>query len=64
MTARSMQYGMRDAEIALADGIHPEVVAVRLGVGHDDLMVLADEHGWPVTWDGTRKAIWAPEVDG
>lgn len=63
MSVRSMQYGWSEAEAALADGIHPEVVAARLGEPISYLLEVADERRWPVTWDGARKAIWAPEVD-
>lgn len=63
MTVRNMQYGWSDAEAALADGIHPEVVAARLGEPISYLLEVAAERGWPVTWEGSRKAVWAPEVD-
>lgn len=64
MTVRSMQYGWSDAEAALADGIHPEVVAARLGEPIDHVLEVADERGWPITWDGrSKRACWAPEID-
>lgn len=49
-------YGWADAERELADGTHPEVVAARLGEPIAYLLEVADERGWPITWDGTPKS--------
>lgn len=52
-------YGWTEAASDLANGIHPEVVAARLGEPIDFVLSTADERGWPITWDGTpRSVIW------
>ena len=52
-------YGWGDAERDLADGVHAEVVSARLGEPIAYLLEVADERGWPITWDGTPKnAKW------
>jgi len=43
-------YGWVEAEHDLADGIHPDVVAARLGVHTDTVLEVASDHGWPVRW--------------
>jgi hypothetical protein len=59
-------YGWREAEIELAQGVHPEVVSARIGEPIAFVLEVADERGWPITWDGTpRKARWIfAELDG
>jgi len=52
-------YGWADAERELADGVHVEIVAARIGEPIDFVLEVADERGWPITWDGTPKnAKW------
>jgi hypothetical protein len=52
-------YGWAEAERDLADGVHPEVVAARIGEPIAFVLKTADAHGWPITWDGTPKnAKW------
>lgn len=45
-------YGWPEVEADLAAGIHPEVVAARLGEPIAYLLQIADEHGWPICWQG------------
>lgn len=47
--ARS-DYGWSQAEIDLADGVHPEVVAARIGEPIDFVLKTADEQRWPIRW--------------
>jgi len=47
-----LDYGWGEAERELADGIHPEVVAARLGEPITYLIEVADERGWSITWSG------------
>lgn len=46
------EYGWVDAETDLGEGIHPEVVAARLGEPIAYVLEVADEHGWPIRWQG------------
>ena len=43
-------YTMDDARADLEMGVHPDVVASRLGVLVGDLLELADAQGWPVSY--------------
>lgn len=43
-------YSWPQAEADLADGVHPEVVAARLGEPIDHLLKVADEQRWPIRW--------------
>lgn len=43
-------YGWAEAERDLARGIHPEVVAARLGEPIDYVLEVADQQGWPIRW--------------
>lgn len=53
------EYGWQEAEVDLSQGVHPEVVAARIGEPIDLVLRVADEQGWPITWDGTPKnATW------
>lgn len=45
-------YGWTEAEADLAGGVHPEVVAARLGEPIDHVLQVADEHAWPIRWQG------------
>ncbi len=55
----SQTYGWSEAERDLAAGVHVEVVSARLGEPIAYLLEVADERGWPITWDGTPKnAKW------
>lgn len=47
---RPTSYGWPDAERALAKGVHPAVVAARMGTTREVVLETADEHGWPVRW--------------
>lgn len=45
-------YGWADAQAELANGIHPAVVAARLGETEDYVREVAGERGWPITYVG------------
>lgn len=50
-------YGRRDyewpnAQRDLAGGVHPEVVAERLGEPIGYVLEVADAQGWPISWRG------------
>ncbi len=45
-------YAWPDAHADLEAGVHPEVVAARLGEHIDTVLTTADEQGWPVSWKG------------
>lgn len=52
-------YGWAQAQEDLEEGLHPEVVAARLGEPISCLLEVADAQGWPITWNGTPKpASW------
>jgi hypothetical protein len=54
-------YEWSHAEQALAAGIHPEVVAARLGEPIDYLLKVADEQGWPIRWQPHETPMQAIE---
>ncbi len=56
-------YGWDEAQSDLAAGLHPEVVAARIGEPISYLLEVADERGWPVTWNGRRFASRTPDFD-
>lgn len=43
-------YGAAEAKHDLGGGVHPEVVAVRLGEPVSHVLKAAKEHEWPVLW--------------
>lgn len=45
-------YGWTEAEADLAQGVHPEVVAARLGEPIAHVLEVADDHAWPIRWKG------------
>lgn len=45
-------YAWPQAHRDLESGIHPEVVALRLGVHVDAVRVVADQQGWAIAWRG------------
>ena len=49
---RMREYGWQEAQDDLADGVHPEVVAARLGEPIAYLLETADQQGWPIMWQG------------
>ena len=49
-------YGWAEAERDLSEGVHPEVVAARLGENIEYLLEVADERGWPITWAHVPQA--------
>ena len=51
---RKANYGWADAEEELADGIHPEVVAARLGEPVSYVIEVAEQQGWPVSYEPIR----------
>lgn len=58
-------YGWDDARAELGQGIHPEVVAARLGEPVSYLLEKADEQRWPITYQGvtvdqilTAHSMW------
>ncbi len=56
-------YGWDDAQNDLAHGVHPEVVAARIGEPIDYLLETADTQGWPITWNGRRRATSFADFD-
>lgn len=52
-------YGWPQVERDLSDGIHPEVVAARIGLPVNDVLDTADLQGWPVT----HKQLPTPSPD-
>lgn len=57
------EYGWVEAEAELAMGVHPEVVASRLGEPIDHVLKVADERAWPITWNGSRAAVNLSDFD-
>ena len=49
-TGTQPDYEWPQAEAELAMGVHPEVVAARLGEPIDYLLQIADEQRWPIRW--------------
>ena len=45
-------YGWVDAKRELADGIHPAVVAARLGKPMPEVIETAVDGEWLIAWDG------------
>lgn len=45
------EYGWNEAACDLAQGVSPDVVAVRLGEPVDYVLEVAEAQGWPVIWD-------------
>jgi len=45
----SKDYGWLDVQSDLAAGVHPAVVAARLGEHEDYIREVADRQGWPVS---------------
>lgn len=48
--ANLRDYAWPQAEADLALGVHPEVVAARLGESIDYLLQVAGEQKWPIRW--------------
>ncbi len=46
------EYGWNEAREELEEGIHPAVVAARLGEPLDCVIEQAERQGWPVVWEG------------
>lgn len=46
------EYGWSQAQEELEEGIHPEVVACRLGEPISYLLEVANQRGWPIVWKG------------
>lgn len=46
-------YGWPEVERDLADGVHPEVVAARIGEPIAYLLEVADDNAWPIRWEHT-----------
>ncbi len=49
---RMREYGWTEAEEELHEGVHPVVVAARLGEPVSYVLEVADQQGWAVTWRG------------
>ena len=47
-STKAENYGWSEAQNDLAVGVHPAVVAARLGERVDRVLEVADERGWPV----------------
>lgn len=45
-------YGMAEAQSELEEGIHPGVVAARLGDTEENVREIAAQQGWPISWSG------------
>lgn len=45
-------YSMADAQEELACGVHPGVVAARLGDSEANVREIAAQQGWPISWSG------------
>lgn len=45
-------YDWDDAAAELEDGVHPEVVAARIGEPIDLVLTTAARNDWPITWCG------------
>lgn len=43
------EYGWRHVQDELADGVHPGVVAARMGITEVYILEVADQQGWPVS---------------
>jgi len=48
-STKAESYGWAEAQRDLEEGLHPEVVAARLGEPIDHLLEVADQRGWPVS---------------
>ncbi len=46
------EYGWSEVREELEDGIHPDVVAARLGEPVAYIREVAEQQGWAVVWDG------------
>jgi hypothetical protein len=57
------EYGWAQAEVELAQGVHPEVAAARIGEPIDFLLETADAQGWPITWNGSQRATSMSDFD-
>lgn len=57
------EYGWAQAEVELSQGVHPEVVAARLGEPIAYVLETADAQGWPITWNGSRPAVNLSDFD-
>lgn len=51
-TNNGKDYGWARAQIDLEQGIHPGVVAARLGETEENVREVADQQGWPISWSG------------
>lgn len=49
-TPSQSDYGWPQVEAELAGGVHPEVVAARLGEPIDFVLKTAAEQRWPIRW--------------
>lgn len=43
-------YGWADVQAELEDGVHPAVVAARLGEPEPYVLEVAEQQGWPVSY--------------
>lgn len=57
------EYGWAEAERDLSLGVHPEIVAARVGEPLDFVLETADAQGWSVTWTDGRKRWPLTELD-
>lgn len=46
------EYGWPQVQTDLAEGVHPAVVALRLGESLDYVLEVATDRQWPIQWDG------------
>lgn len=46
------EYGWAEVQQELEEGVHPEVVAARIGEPIAYLLEIADQQGWPISWRG------------
>jgi hypothetical protein len=48
-STKAESYGWAEAQRDLENGLHPEVVAARIGEPIDCLLEVADERGWAIS---------------
>lgn len=66
MSARGNRrdYAWPEAEVDLAMGVHPAVVAARLGEPEGYIRDVADQQGWPIAWENEPvPAVGAVDPD-
>jgi hypothetical protein len=57
--ASHRDYDWPRVEADLANGVHPAVVAARLGESMEYVLDVADAQGWPVAWEENHPVVHA-----